>query len=217
MKAALNFLIATLFCASVSAAEMSYTNSSSAAIPDANPTGIMSVIDVTDAPGWITEVELTLTISGGFNGDFYAYLTSDAGGFSVLLNRPGRTSSNPFGYEDPGMTLTLSDAAPLDIHLYGGSSGSPLTGTWQPDGRNVSPQFALDSDPRTAGLSVFNGNTANGRWTLFLSDMASGGGATLVNWSISLKTIPEPSPFAFVLTGLGLFASLKFRRGSNRN
>src|SRR5437899_5148646 len=41
-------------------------------------------------------------VSGGWNGDLYAYLVHDSG-FAILLNRVGRSSSEPFGYGDAGM------------------------------------------------------------------------------------------------------------------
>ena len=96
------FITAALFCASAFrlGALTTVTNlfSVNLAIPDGSLSGIsdtrtVSLPDYTS----ITNLQVRLAISGGFNGDFYAYLTHGAG-FSVLLNRPGRTVANPIGY-----------------------------------------------------------------------------------------------------------------------
>jgi hypothetical protein len=79
-----------------------------AMISDANPGGWS---DTRTISGWsagytITDVKLTLNLSGGYNGDLYAYLAHDSG-FAVLLNRVGRTGSDPYGYGNTGMWLAL--------------------------------------------------------------------------------------------------------------
>lgn len=56
--------------------------------PHGNPTGVSSTIQVTGLSGWIDGVTLSLNISGGFNGDLYAYLSSGTGGFSVRNVNP---------------------------------------------------------------------------------------------------------------------------------
>jgi uncharacterized protein (TIGR03382 family) len=207
------FLAAT---ASASAQQYSFTNSTSVVIPDANPNGVHSTIDVGAVPGTIANVTVSLNISGGYNGDLYAYLSGDNGGFSVLLNRVGRTSSDPTGYGDPGMNVTFSDSAATDIHNYGGNGGNPLTGTWQPDARNTNPQLTLDTDLRTAFLSSFNDLNPNGTWTLFLGDFANESQSTLINWSINIDVVPEPSTGTLCAVGLGLLWVIRRRRENAR-
>src|SRR5947207_2556934 len=128
------------------------------AIPDGNPTGLSSTIDVQGLGNQLEDITVSLDISGGFNGDLYAYLSHGSTGFAVLLNRAGKTAADSFGYSDPGFHIVLSDAASLDIHTYGGNGDLPLTGTWQPDGRNVDPQLVLDTSPRTAQFNSFIGS-----------------------------------------------------------
>src|SRR5689334_3241324 len=130
-----------------------FTDTVNTAIPDGNPTGLSSSINVTGLAGQLLDITVSLDISGGSNGDLYAFLSHGSTGFAVLLNRTGKTGSDPFGYGDAGFHITLSDAATLDIHNYGGNGGALLTGIWQPDGRNVDPQLVLDSSPRNAFLS----------------------------------------------------------------
>ena len=134
-------------------------------------------------------MNVSLDITGGWNGDLYAYL-SFSDGFAVLLNRVGKSSSDDFGYGDAGFNVTFSDSAATDIHLYGGNGGNQLTGTWQPDGRETDPQLVVSSDPRTALLSSFDNLDPNGTWTLFVADVATGYQSTLVSWSIEIVTVP---------------------------
>jgi hypothetical protein len=51
-------------------------------------------------------------------------------------------------------------------------------------------------------LSSFDGTDPNGQWELFLADVSPGSQSTLVEWSLDITTVPEPSILA--LTGLGL-------------
>ncbi|MCX8091008.1 MAG: hypothetical protein N3I86_08775, partial [Verrucomicrobiae bacterium] len=153
----------------------------------------------------IVDVNVRLTISGGYNGDLYGYLVHGSG-FAVLLNRVGRTSGNAFGYSDAGLSVTFNDEATetTDIHLYQTVSGYNIGGLthWRPDGRNVDPASVLDTDSRTALLSSFVGLAANGDWTLFLADMASGDVATVVSWGLDIEVVPEPVEVALVGFGL---------------
>lgn len=175
-------------------------------IPDNDASGFASTVSLS-SPG-ITSIEnlgVTLSIGGGFNGDLYAYLTHSSG-FAVLLNRVGRTTANGLGYADSGFNLTLEDAAANgDIHSYQllvNPGGAALSGTWAPDARQIDPTAALDSSPRSAFLSSFNGLDPNGTWTLFVADVSPGGISTLDSWGLQVVGVPEPSTMTlFVLCG----------------
>src|SRR5271154_2386536 len=82
-------------------------------IPDADNNGLALAQNLTlpTLPGPITKVTVTLNISGGFNGDLYAYLAGPGTGFAVLLNRPGVNSGNAFGSSGSGFNITLDDSA----------------------------------------------------------------------------------------------------------
>ena len=168
----------------------------------------------------ITNVRVSLNLTGSpsagdaFNGDLYAYLTHGSG-FSVLLNRPGRTTLNDFGYADSGFNVTFNDALPgADIHNYqliANPAGGALTGTWGSDGRDLHPAAVLDTTPRTALLTSFNGLDPNGAWTLFVADVSPLSTARLASWSLEVtgnSTIPEPATgvFGIFLTALALGA-----------
>ena len=164
-------------------------------IPDDDAAGLVSQI-VVSGTGVVTGIQVTLVTSGGWNGDLYAYLEHD-GVISVLLNRPGVTSSDSSGVQSSGMNVTFDDAAQDDVH--GGLSnefGEPATGTFQPDARAADPAEVLDTSPRTLFLSSFSGELAAGEWTLYIADLSAGDEATLESWSLALTTgvsaIPEP-------------------------
>ena len=160
-------------------------------VPDGSLTGWSDTRNVTGAGGAITDVNVTLSLSGGWNGDLYAYLVHDSG-FAVLLNRVGRTAANEPGYGTGGMNVTLDDTAALNIH----SVSTPGTGTYQGDGRNLSPLSSgalFDATSPTALLSSFNGQNANGNWTLFIADVSGGGVSTVTSWGLDIAAVPEPA------------------------
>lgn len=176
-------------------------------IPDGATTGVSDTQILTfTEPSFssITEVGVILTISGGFNGDLYGYLVHDTG-FSVLLNRVGRTADNSIGYPDAGLAVFFSDSG-SDIHNYRDVSftlngSGQLTGSWAPDGRTSDPAAVLNTDLPVAMLSSFNGLDPNGSWTLFLADLDFGEQATLVNWGLVVTAIPEPSAAGLIFLG----------------
>jgi subtilisin-like proprotein convertase family protein len=172
-----------------------------ATIPDANVNGYQSTLNFNDSYyNNVLDVNVKLNISGGYNGDLYIYLTHDSG-FSVLLNRSGRTAFNSFGYGDAGFNITLDDSASTDIHAYGGNGGAQLTGTYQPDARNSDPATVIQLAPRNAFLNAFNGLNPNGTWTLFAADMSGGDVSTLVSWELDITAVPEPTTVALGLFG----------------
>src|SRR5690242_13386236 len=89
-------------------------------IPDGSTIGISDTRTLTSLPfNSIQDINVRLNISGGWNGDLYAYLVHSSG-FTVLLNRVGRSGSSSFGYGDSGMNVTFDQSASQssDIHFY---------------------------------------------------------------------------------------------------
>jgi subtilisin-like proprotein convertase family protein len=181
-------------------------------IPDGDLTGWSDTRTVSGASGlWtVSDVQVTLDISGGYNGDLYAYLEHGSSGFAVLLNRVGVGSAEgtPIGYDNPGLDITLaSGGANGNIHWYGGAAVP--TGTYQPDGRNInplSPPASFDSAATDANFSTFTGLDPNGQWTLFIADVSAGGGqSTVVSWGLDVDAIPQaPEPGTMAIAVLGL-------------
>ncbi len=211
---------ASMACAaSLSGALLVETHRSNpgALIPDGIGTGLRDDLQVGHSA--ITSIQYLVvraTIDGEYNGDLYVYIQHDTG-LTVLINRPGRTADNPYCYGDPGLNITLSDAAPHDIHLYQDhvtlGIGSRLEGVWQPDGRRIDPDLVLDSSPRDFLLDQFIGLDPRGQWTLFAADLERGGINRLESWELEIGgVVPEPAATALVASLVSALAILCRRR-----
>ncbi len=183
-------------------------------IPDGDPTGLADLRTITgSAINSITDISVTLDIDGTWNGDLYATLQHDTG-FSVLLNRIGRTSQTglgAWGFADTGLDVTFNDGGAFpDIHGQT-SGGGELIGTFGSDGRLADPFLALDTSPRSAFLTSFNGLDANGNWTLLVADLANGSVHELDDWGMTITGTGVSTPdagssalmLALALAGLG--------------
>lgn len=165
-------------------------NNVNTVIPDGNPVGITFGGTVNNIPLGLTVGGLTvsLDVSGGYNGDLYAYLVAPNGTLTVLLNQPGVTGSNPFGYAGSGLNVMLSGTGATGIQTTPEAPGVQFTGTYQAAG----------------SLANFNGSQADGTWELFFADLANGGGTSELNsWSLGITAVPEPVGMA-----LAMFAGL---------
>ena len=178
------------------------------AISDNNAMGLQNTQTLSGYTDVIGSLEVRLTLTGdplAYNGDFFVSLQCGNGGYAVLLNRVGRTGTDPLGYSQNGFDLTFRLFA-SDVHLYQAFSPSydtegRLTGTWGADGRNVDPDSVLDVDLRTADLNRFFGIDPNGDWTLFVADMNGNGTATLDSWGLDITPIPEPGTLGLLVLG----------------
>lgn len=161
-------------------------------ISDGNPVGasFAGSYDQAKSGDTVSGLTVTLTISGGYNGNLYAYLVAPNGAMVVLMNQPGVTVGNPFGYAGSGLNVTLSDTAAGSIQTTPEIPGSVF-------GSGLAYQAA-------GSLSGFNGSLADGTWTLFFADEVTGGGqATLTGWSLDIAAVPEPANLAIVFFGMG--------------
>jgi len=178
------------------------SGSLSQAILDNDRSGVAYGVNFTTAGLHITDVSVTFTITGGWNGDLYAYLSHDTSGTLILLTRVGvgnGTSGSTlynYGYSGGGFNnITLSDSGSGNIHNYGGSTLNiqPTAGaTYNADGGGSA----------TFG-STFGGQDPSGNWTLFFADLSGGSVSTLTGWSLDITAVPEP-----VNVALGVFGVL---------
>jgi len=161
-------------------------------VPDGNPCGMVSMIDVSGAGRLLSHLTVTLNISGGYNGDLYAYVRCN-GKLVVLLNRVGADSDNAFGSSDTGLRNVTLSSSGGDVH-WASAGGAVLTGNFQADGRQINPL------PSSAGFNAkatvtldgsFAGENPNGTWTLFIADLSGGGINTLEGWSLDITTVPS--------------------------
>ena len=178
-------------------------------IPDANAAGVATSQTFTGLDAsTINGVEVSFDITGGYNGDLYGYLVlRDANGnatSALLLNRVGTTGSDPFGSDGSGFShITLSDAGMIDIHGVNPGYGNAVgTGTYLAD----------QSLGANSLNSTFAGSTANGTWTLFLSDLSGGDQSVLTSWSLNVSVVPEPITWALLIFGTAMATLLIVRR-----
>ena len=155
-------------------------------ILDGNPVGVWNSISVSGLGSSLSSISVTLSVSGGNNSGLYAYLTYN-GTLAVLLNRPGVTSTTPFGDTSAGLTQTLTGTA-----LYSGVS--PLS--------SYTSFTTPGSSTSLSDNSLYGGINPNGTWALFFADVAGGGGnATLNGWSLDITAVPEPVNVALAMFG----------------
>jgi subtilisin-like proprotein convertase family protein len=188
-------------------------------VPDADANGVALTGEVSGLAGTIIDLSVSLSITNGFNGDLYAYLTGPGGGFAVLLNRVGVSdSASAAGYGDSGLDVGFVSGGE-DIHYYQNSDpvfngAGQLTGDWAADGRDIDPASApslFGSTAPSALLNSFNGTDPNGTWVLFLADFSNGGISTVKNWGLEI-TVPEPSSVSLFTAGFALMAWFTHRR-----
>jgi subtilisin-like proprotein convertase family protein len=193
MKIRIQLGLMSVMLAAASARGTLYTESFSPnkAIPDGNPVGITFSGTVNNIPSAdiVAGLTVTLNVSGGFNGNLYSYLVAPNGAQVVLLNQPGVTGSNPFGYQGSGFNVTLDDSATSGIQNTPETPGVQFTGTYQAAGT----------------LANVNWSSADGTWELYFADLVNGGGTSTLNtWTLNIDAeVPEPIDVA-----LGIFAGL---------
>ena len=204
-KTTLIGILAGLLVAGMSASASLYNVGN---IPDGNPTGVSFTgnYDGAVAGATVSSLSVNLSISGGYNGNLFAYLVAPDGTVVTLLNQPGATGVNPFGYAGSGLSVILSDTASGSIQTTPETPGAVF-------GSGLAYQAA-------GSLSGFNGSVADGTWTLFFADMAAGGGsATLTGWSLNITAVPEPvnvalAVFGVVVVGAGVARRYQVRRAA---
>ena len=182
-------------------------------IPDNDATGVGYALSFGIGGLHISDIKVSLNISGGWNGDLYAYL-SHGSDYVVLLNRVGAVTSGADGYGTSVLNILLepvtTHAGIADIHTVQNPASSPTP--YAADGRTL----YYDDTSRSQTLDVFlsgGGVDPNGDWTLFFADRAAVGTATLAGWSLEITAVPEPVNIALgCFAGLFLVAALIRRR-----
>lgn len=164
-------------------------------VPDGSFTGWADSRNVSAPAGTVNTVAVTLNLTGGWNGDLYAYLVHGSG-FTVLLDRVGYTGSG-LGYSTSGMNVIFTTGAP-SIE----TTPVPLSGgLYSPD-----PSYA-------GSLSSFSGLPASGTWSLFVADLSSGDVTTVSNWGLQMDIVAVPETETWVAAALaGAFGAFWLSR-----
>jgi subtilisin-like proprotein convertase family protein len=153
------------------------------AIPDNKTSGVTVTLAFSGAATPISDVSVTLNISHTRDSDLTAYLISPGGTQVTLFAGVG-------GNGDNFTNTTFSDSASVSIT----AGTAPFTGTFRP-----SP----------GPLSAFDGESANGTWSLKVTDTRRNNTGTIVSWSLSITTAEEVSTFTGA-AGQYSFNSLPF-------
>lgn len=159
-----------------------YTGSGSGSqvIPDNNPSGVAYSINFAATGFTVGNITLTLTLSGGYNGDIEAYL-SHGSQIAYLLNPNPAVSSSGFS----GATFVEGTGNYIPT---GNNGGLPLSGL----------TYTAYND-----LVTFNNTDPNGAWTIFFADMSPGDTSTLTGFSVGITAVPEPVNVALGIFGAG--------------
>ena len=145
-----NFTTSSIVCTIYSSSDTPIS------IPDANPTGINSVINVSTSEP-ISDINVTVNITHTFDGDLVLTLIAPDGTPIVLSDRnggPGNNFENTVFDQEAGNPIS--------------SGSAPFTGSFAPDG----------------DLSTLYGTLSDGDWTLNVSDNAGFDQGTLDNWTL---------------------------------
>jgi subtilisin-like proprotein convertase family protein len=169
------------------------------AIPDNSAAGVNSQLTVSGV-GTIGNIKFrfdgsscstsatstTVGLNHAAVGDLVIKLTSPAGTTVTLMNRPGGTANTGNNF----CGTVLDDAAASSIQSIT-SAGQPNTGTFQP------------ANP----LSAFNGQSADGVWTLNVADLAAGNTGSVRAWSLVITPQSTTCSPPLTLTGACCAAS----------
>lgn len=156
----------------------------------------------------LVAVSIGLNISGGYNGDYFAFLRSPNGTIVTLINQPG---TDMFGSPASGFgngsanSFVLSASALQNIQNVDGTYGQAMTGS-----------FSAAGDLNAFGTLARPQDDANGSWELFIDNLGSGGGSgKLESWTITEQVVAAPEPL-YVVPGLllvaGSLAALRLKR-----
>ncbi|WP_432410227.1 proprotein convertase P-domain-containing protein [Rasiella sp. SM2506] len=145
------------------------TTTPGTAIPDSNPAGLTTTLDITDDFN-ITDLDVDLDISHTWVGDIIVTLTAPDGTTSAtIVDRPGAPATGTFGCSGNDILATLDDEAATAVEDECGGGVPTIAGSFIPN----------------EALSVFDGISTLGTWTLNVSDNGGGDTGTLNAWSLN--------------------------------
>lgn len=155
-----------------------------------------STITITGGTGPIADVNVTL-LQGlhTWADDMEIALVSPSGTVVELMNDAG-------GSNDIAGDLTFDDEATMEIGDLTGD-GFEGFGTFRPSVYEVGMNNPLADGSM---LSLFDGESANGNWSLYVFDDAAGDtGQFMDGWSIEITLVPAPASAGLLgLSGLAL-------------
>jgi len=197
VKLALAAAIASV--AGHASAEIFTTPDAPVAIPD-NSDGAITACQDINVPDSIivSSIAVETAITHTWVGDVTIQLESPAGTVLTIMNRPGRnaTGFGPSTDLASGTPLRFSDAAQSGVSAEQagvGCTGAQVVGLDCPPDNFLSAPDPTDTPIAGVGTSFadFDGEDAQGTWTLCVADSASGDTGTLTSWSLGVN---DPVP-----------------------
>ncbi len=167
---------------------LSFTNTGAITIPSVgNATPYPSAITVSGMGGAISNVTVTLrNLSHTYPADVDILLVGPTGQNAMIFSDVGG------GGDINNVTVTLSDSAATALT----ATGQIVSGTYKPTDVEPGDRGELDTfsapapaGPYAAPLSVFNGSSPNGTWSLYVVDDGPGDqGSIGSGWSLTITT-----------------------------
>ena len=188
-----SFLVAACGLA-VSTAAFGQTTYSASSVPVAIPDSptVVNTITVGGGTNSITSLTLTLNLTHTWDSDLDIVLVAPSGDYINLSTDNGGSGDN--------YTATIFSNAGAGVIGSTGFNTAPFTGTFRPEGLLngwAGVPLVPGAGTNRADFASFNGQNANGTWTLLIDDDTGGDTGNLLGWSITVGgTIDGPSnPF----------------------
>lgn len=151
-----------------------FKNSSDVSIGSQNPNTVISTVSVSGINSVIQSIRVKLNVDHSYTADLSISLISPDDQRLNLVTNTG-------GSGDNFRETILDDSASLNI-----SEGqAPFTGSFIPN----------------ESLSLFEGQQANGEWTLEIRDQAFQDGGSLLDWELTIET-PEISAAPLIFNNM---------------
>ena len=165
-----------------------FTNGAGIAIPASGPASpYPSTITITNVPGVVSKAVLKLSkVSHTFPNDINVLLVSPSGQSVIALAHCGGAHSIS------NVDITLDDAAVN----YLSATAQIASGTYKPSAFSPTPSFPGFTGTSSTSMSGLNGSTANGTWSLYVLDDASGNAGSIGGWSLTLSVANTVNPAA---------------------
>ena len=206
-----NLLVLAALASTASA--FAYGPGAGFAIPDNDPLGASSLINVATAGTIVSldSVTMTFDTTHTWVGDLVATFTSISTGKSVhLFSRVGSAVQNGVG----------SNSHVLGTYTFTNTGASFAAAAAAAAGGLIAPgTFARSSHALGSGsffnandYTVFAGDSITGDWQLSISDNAAGDVGSISSWSFLATTSTVPEPASFAILGLGVAAMIRRRK-----
>lgn len=174
------------------------------------------------ARGPILDVDVKVWIDHEYVQDLTIKLVGPDGTQLTLVQRPGFTVADTYtdGSGGGGNLVRMDSQIPITFDDEDGGVGNPTAesmgdglaagaavGSTGPTVFKPAPDQADDGIATDLLLARYNGKLAEGDWDLYVVDTGDFNTGTLVQWELTIQTVPEPATLslgAMALVGLGI-------------